>query len=463
VVFAPFATSTLVPVFAETIRRKGDEEGWREVSQVLSVLGLLLAAVSLLAWLLAPAVVDIYTAAGLAHAARGTRALAVDFLRLFAPQVFFYGLIAMAGAVLSLKGRFVAVSVSGVFANLFSILVYAEVAYLSRHPSPEYLLRNDRLLFALGFGTTAALALQFLAIAPSLARSRLPLAISIDLRAEGLRRIAALGSWNLGTVLANQASLYAVLVLLARIGPGAISAYTYAYTLLQVPLGTVTYSTSATLAPELATSKAPEKDRLPALERALRLNLAICFPLLALALPLAAPASSLLLHQPPSAPGTVLTAQAIRSLFVGLPGLAVFYVLTRAMQAVKLAAPAFALYLLENAVLVGSAVALAPGLGVRGVCLAISISYLLASPIGLLYLRLRGWGVHLLSFAKSVGAHLLFAALGMLSTAAVYAAFVPLSFLARLAAVGLAATAGLATYGIAALLIGPYLADGRRP
>src|SRR5579872_4528482 len=62
VVLGGIATATFVPVFVERLARDGERRAWRSISAVVTLGTLVLVAATVLAWLLAPALIDGFTA-----------------------------------------------------------------------------------------------------------------------------------------------------------------------------------------------------------------------------------------------------------------------------------------------------------------------------------------------------------------------------------------------------------------
>src|SRR5512145_50785 len=54
VVASGFLSVTFIPIFSKYLAEQREEEGWRVFSAILSIFGVLLTALILLAWLLAP-------------------------------------------------------------------------------------------------------------------------------------------------------------------------------------------------------------------------------------------------------------------------------------------------------------------------------------------------------------------------------------------------------------------------
>jgi putative peptidoglycan lipid II flippase len=203
-----------------------------------------------------------------------------------------------------------------------------------------------------------------------------------------------LSGWTFGLVVANQIALLVVLALSEKVGPGAVSAYTYAYIFFQLPYGVVAVSIMSATAPELAARWA--QGDLVAFRRrmgtGLRAMLAIVIPAAAGELVLARPLVALVAGHG-AAHNTTATAESLAMLALGLPGFCVFLYAVRVLQSVQDLRSAFWLYAFENGVNIVLAVALAGHFGVRGIALSISIAYTVAALVALGYLRTRFQGL----------------------------------------------------------------------
>ena len=97
-------SATLVPIFVDH-REKGDDEA---TSAVVSMVGLALILLTGIGLIVAPAVVRLYTLRLSDAAAAAQQQVATDLLRMFMPQMFFYGLTAIATALLNAHRKFAA-------------------------------------------------------------------------------------------------------------------------------------------------------------------------------------------------------------------------------------------------------------------------------------------------------------------------------------------------------------------
>jgi peptidoglycan biosynthesis protein MviN/MurJ (putative lipid II flippase) len=208
---------------------------------------------------------------------------------------------------------------------------------------------------------------------------------------EAVHTILRLGAWTFGFVVANQVALYVVLALaVGAPGGDPVSAYTYAYTFMQMPYAVVAVSVMSAVTPDLAERWATgdEEGFRRRLAVGLRATLAIIVPAAVGMLVLAKPAVALLLaHGSTSVAGSSLTGSTLALLAIGLPGFCTYLYEVRVLQAMQRTKAAFWLYLVENGLNVVFALALVHAMGVRGLALSLSIAYTIGAIVGLGVLR----------------------------------------------------------------------------
>ncbi|HEV2427988.1 MAG TPA: lipid II flippase MurJ [Acidimicrobiales bacterium] len=418
------ASATFIPVFVERLALDGERRAWRSISSVVTASTIVLAVASALAWFAAPAIIDGFTA--LAHSSStvsGQRGLATSLLRWFAPQIFFYGVIGVSSALLNVRQRFAAVAWVPVANNAVCIAVL--VWFHLVDPSPTLSgLAGTRPLLLLGLGTTAGVAVQFLCLAPSLARASLwRLSPRLDLADPAVRAVARLGSWTLLVVVANQAALYVVLAFAFGIGGhGPVSAYTYGWSFMQMPYAVVVVSVLAAITPQLAgLSTAGDLDGLAErLRFGLRQSLVIIVPCALFLMLLAQPLVAIALNH---ANGTSRLGAGVvlAVLAAGLPGFTVFQLCVRGLQSMQRARDVFALYLVENAVNVVLAIALGRH-SLAGLTASVSLAYTGAAVLALAALRRRGVRIAGAVWGRHVRRSLYASLVAVAATAAAYAA-----------------------------------------
>jgi putative peptidoglycan lipid II flippase len=415
-VLGGIATATFIPVFVERLALDGERRAWKSISSVVTGALIVLASASVLAWFLAPYIIDAFTflqRTSTAHesaayvakeriVAAQQRVVATDLLRFFVPQIFFYGAIGVATSLLNIRRRFGIATWVPLANNLICIAVL--IWFHLVDPAPVLAdLAGSRDLLWLGLGTTAGVAVQFLCLVPSLVRSNLwRLSFRLDLKDPAMKAIGRLGSWTLLVVLTNQLSLFVVLAFAFGIGGGGpVSDYTYGWAFMQMPYAVVVVSVLGALTPQLA-GFATDEDFVGLTERlrfALRQSLVVIIPCTLVIIVLAQPLVGILLkHVNASHTWSVGTVLAI--LTAGLPGFTIFQLCVRGLQSMQRARQVFLLYVLDNALTIVLCVVLGRH-SVNGLMAAISIGYSVAAVAALMVLAryrvniITGvWSVH---------------------------------------------------------------------
>ncbi|MBW4029887.1 MAG: murein biosynthesis integral membrane protein MurJ [Acidobacteria bacterium] len=400
--------ATFIPVIVERLAIDGERRAWRSISTVVTASVMVMAVACLAAWFAAPWIIDGFTFLQHTSDAKQTRDLiaqrhvATQFLRWFVPQIFFYGVIGIATALLNIRRVFAVGSWAPVANNIICIGVLVWFHLVDPTPSVTSVGDTHNLMW-LGLGTTAGVAVQFAVMWPSLATSDLGrLRFRFDVRDPALRTVGRLGSWTLLVVIANQASLYVLLIFaFGTGGNGPVSAYTYGWSFMQMPYAIVVVSVLGVLTPQLA-QFATEADYESLGERlsfGLRQSLVIIIPCTVALIILAQPVVGILLNhldastQLPA--GTVLAILA-----AGLPGFTIFQLCIRGLQSMQRMTDVFALYALQNAVTIALCVVLGRH-SLAGLTASVSIAYGGAAVAALIVLAARQvpvaatiWSVH---------------------------------------------------------------------
>jgi putative peptidoglycan lipid II flippase len=397
IVLGGVLSATFIPVFVDRLATRSPAEAWRAISSVVTLALALLALATIVFFLLAPVIIDAFTAfghsSGLPAAVLSReRAAATDLLRWFVPQVFFYGVISLTTALLNTRGRFIVPTWVPVANNVVCIGCLLWFHQVAQHPSLNGALASGHQMILLGLGTTAGVALQALFLLPSYARAGLGrVRLHWDPTHEAVRTVVRLGLWTFGFVLANQIALYVVLALaVGARGQGTVSSWTYAYTFMQMPYAVITVSVMSAVTPDLSRLWAVHD--LPGFRRrftgGLRAVLSIIVPAAVGMLLLARPAVALLLGHGAATPSQTADAGAtLAILAAGLPGFCTFLYVVRALQAMQRTKVAFWLYLVENGLNVILAVALVGPMSVRGLGVSLAVAYTVAAMLAVAVVR----------------------------------------------------------------------------
>jgi putative peptidoglycan lipid II flippase len=384
------AGATFIPVFVERLAKDGERRAWKSISSVVTGALIVLAVASIIAWFCAPWIIDGFTAfretkstASLAVLAQ-QRAVATDLLRWFVPQIFFYGVIGVATALLNIRNRFGVAAWVPVANNIVCIGVLIWFHLVDPTPMLSTLGGSTDLMW-LGLGTTLGVAIQFLCLLPSLFRSDLwRLTFRFNWKDPALRAVSRLGSWTLLVVVLNQLSLFIVLAFAFGIGgDGPVSAYTYGWSFMQMPYAVVVVSVLGVLTPQLAGMSTAE-DFAGLSERlrfGLRQSLVIIVPCTLVLLVLAQPIVAILLNHL-NARHSILAGTVLAVLAAGLPGFTVFQLCVRGLQSMQRAREVFYLYALQNVLTIILCVAIGRH-SMAGLTASVSIAYSAAAVVAL--------------------------------------------------------------------------------
>jgi len=269
VIYILVAGGVLNAVFVPQLVRamKSGDGGRAYTDRLLTLAGLVLVALTVLATVAAPLIIWIYTPGNWSSTDVAT---ATAFAFWCLPQVAFYGCYAMLGQVLNARGSFgpmmwapivnnvVAIATGLVFIGLFSV-DFDKPASLS-----------DAEVALLGGGMTAGVALQALVLLPVLRRTGFRFTPRFDFRGAGLGKARDLAKWSLLFVLVNQLAYVVIVNLAARVDKEAqdaisygvgYTAYAYAYLTFILPHSIITVSVVTALLPRM--SAAAAEKRLP--------------------------------------------------------------------------------------------------------------------------------------------------------------------------------------------------------
>jgi putative peptidoglycan lipid II flippase len=381
-------SATLVPLYVEHLHH--DDERASDAINTVAIVGLL--AVTAIGILCAPWIVDVYTLRLHGPTKAAQQALATDLLRLFMPQVFFYGLTTIATAMLNARRRFAAAAFAPAINNVVVIGVLLAVPRVTTGTlTVDRVLNDGGLTLLLGVGTTAGVVATALVLLPALRGSGARFHWVWAPRDAAVRKLARLSSWTVGYVVANQVA-FLVVLLLSYGKSGDASVYLAAFTFFQLPHGLFAVSLMTTLAPELAAA-ASRKDLSTFRDRfssGLRLVSLVILPSSAILTVLARPiVNALLDYGDFSRRSAALTAQTLAWFAISLLFFSVYLFTLRGYYALQDTRTPFVLNCLENGVNVVAALALWPLMGVQGLALAWSIAYGVGAVVSLLAFRRR--------------------------------------------------------------------------
>jgi len=373
-------SSVLVPVFVEWLQNRGEDETADVARRLLSLTVALLSTIMVLGIIFAPWIMKLY-ASGIEDPARKayTEALGTFLLRFFMPQIVFYGIGAVATAMLNAHRKFAAPMFAPILNNLIVVatcVIYALMAGATRGQPGFTPTLAEKLV--LGIGTTLGVVVMTLALWPSIRRTGFRFHWRGDWRHEAIRRIAQLAKWVVVYVVVNQIGYLIVVILALHTGQGAFSAYQAAFILFQLPYAIFAVSIFTALLPAMSSrwSASDIPGFRAMLARGLRMTAFIVIPASAGYLVLADPIVRLLLQHGATGARDAESITSILMLFsIGLFSFSAFQLLLRAFYSTQDSrTPALAnvasvgLNITVNLLLVGT-------MGVRGLALGHAVAY----------------------------------------------------------------------------------------
>jgi len=258
-------TSVVVPLLVNAAKRDRDRgEGYDQRIFTLGVMAL--GSITLVATLAAAPITFVY-ANGIGNAA--AYHLTELFAYFFIPQIFFYGISSLAGAILNARGSFAAPMWTPVINNVVVIVVgvaFMAIAGLNR--TPQNITPTE--IWLLGIGTTLGIVLQTAALVPSLRRVGFRWRPRYDFRRYEVSEIGRMSGWMFGYVLTTQVAFLVTTQVANRAGArvsqhaagAGFAAYSNAYTLFQLPYAIVGISVITALLPRMSAHAAERRYQL---------------------------------------------------------------------------------------------------------------------------------------------------------------------------------------------------------
>ncbi len=247
-------TSVVVPLLVHAQER--DRDGGVAYAQRLSTVAIAgLVVVTAVAVAVAPLLTALYGIQGDPEQVR----LANWLARILLLEIVFYGVGALAQAILNSRGVFGPPAWAPVLNNV--VVIATGVLFIAASGPGELTPRTitSGQVWLLGIGTTLGIALQALVLVPLLRRAGVPLRPRWNLRQIGLREVGGLGLWvalyvavsQIGVVVATRVANAAT-----REGGLGSSAFAIASLLFQMPYGIIGVALLTALVPRMSRAAA---------------------------------------------------------------------------------------------------------------------------------------------------------------------------------------------------------------
>ena len=253
-------TSVVVPLLVSAAKRDADR-GEAYDQRMFTLGALALAGITLVATLAAGPLVALYAAS--VHGSE--RSVMVVFAYFFIPQIFFYGVSSLAGAILNARGHFAAPMWTPVVNNMVVIavgLLFMVTAGLNLSTATI----SSGQVQLLGIGTTLGIVAQTAALIPALRKAGFRWRPRFDFRKAEVAEIRRMAAWMFGYIATTQV---AFLVTTRVANEAAVRAhhlhgsgytdYSYAWLLFQLPYAIVGISVITALLPRMSAHAADHR------------------------------------------------------------------------------------------------------------------------------------------------------------------------------------------------------------
>lgn len=331
-------SSAFVTTFTQTLSLKGKDDAIRLWNRVATLIIIFIAAISILAWIYAPAIVRLL-APGFFDVP-GKAALTVELTRIMIPFLLLIALAAQAMGMLNAFNVFGVPALASAFFNLGSVLGGLLLGFML---GPMIGLSP---IAGMAYGTLIGGFLQLAVQWPSLHQRGVSYRPDLSLRDPGVRQIVRLmGPAIIGTA-AVQINVFVNTNFASEIiDPatgavlnGPVSWLNYAFRFMQFPIGVFGVAIATATLPSLSRSAA-DPDNVEfrqTLAHSLALVFLLCIPSSVGLAVLGRPIIALIFeHGKFTAFDTVQTANALAAYSIGLAGYAAVKVLSPAFYALK--------------------------------------------------------------------------------------------------------------------------------
>jgi putative peptidoglycan lipid II flippase len=366
-------SSALIPVLSGLFATGEQDRAWRVVSTIVNLMLVALVVLTIVVLVAAPFLVETVIAPGFTPS---QQALTVELTRIMVFGTAFLAVGAVATSVLNARGRFAAAAVAPIVYNLAII-------------GAALLLAPSMGVVGLALGVVAGGVGHLAVQVPQVRALGYRWLARLDTADAAARRALTLMAPRAVGLGATQITFVVVTALATTLGVGAVTSFTIAFTLLQIPIGVIGVPLGVVLFPSLSREAAIGNvdEFVGLLTRALRVIVFVMIPVAALAAILRTETVALLFGAF-TADSIALTAATLLAFTLGLVAHSLIAVLARAFYAQQdTLTPVLAAV---GAVVVNTtlAIVLVGPVGLPGIALAIAIAaWLEAGTLLVLLLR----------------------------------------------------------------------------
>jgi putative peptidoglycan lipid II flippase len=196
-------------------------------------------------------IVHLYAGSSIANSPP-TIHLAVIFALFFIPQIFFYGVSSLIGAILNSRGSFAAPMWTPIVNNFVVIAILALYVVVGGKGRGHAATITGTEVWLLGLGTTVGIVAQTIALVPALRRVGFRWQPRIDFLRGEVREIGRMAGWMFGYIAATQVAFLVTTRVAGDASLAGITEYNYAWLLFQLPYAVVGISVITALLPRMS-------------------------------------------------------------------------------------------------------------------------------------------------------------------------------------------------------------------
>ena len=278
--FAEGALSqAFVTTFSKRLKSEGDASAWQLANKMMTLTAIFMAGVSLLGILAAPWIVELLTAFSKSGATARAYdpnqiALMVTMVRIMYPFILVLSLAALVMGMLNAKSVFGMPALSSCFFNLGSIIGGVAIGWWM---DPGW---GSRSLIGFSIGVVIGGIAQLVCQFPALSRAGYRFAADFNWKDSGVRQILKLMGPAVIAASVTQVNVVVNSMFAYGVGEGAVSWLSYAFRLMQLPIGVFGVAVATVTLPALSRAAVGgiSTDFKPTLAKGLRLVAFLVLP-----------------------------------------------------------------------------------------------------------------------------------------------------------------------------------------
>ncbi|MAX16716.1 MAG: murein biosynthesis integral membrane protein MurJ [Nitrospina sp.] len=260
-------TAAFIPVFTETLTKKGEPVAWKLAANLFNILILVLSSASLLILIFSPAVITVFAPGFIDEP--GKFELTVKLTRCMAPYLFFIGLAAFCMGILNTMKVFALPAAAPISQNISMILSILFISPLMDEP-----------IMGLAIGVVVGGALQLFIQLPAVLKKGMPFEKTLNFKQKEVFKIARLMGPVILGIAVYELNIMIDTLIASLLPGGSISYLYYGNRLVQLPLGIFAVALGVALLPTLSgqAAKGNLKELVQTLGFSIRLILFITIP-----------------------------------------------------------------------------------------------------------------------------------------------------------------------------------------